>query len=79
MLCAIPGISTTTAAALMRHFGTVPELIQKMHADITCLNEVRLCGTQKRKESRLGKGIIHQLTLMLGPPLQVKETHLHLA
>jgi len=40
MLCQIPGISTTSALAILAQFKTLPNLIEQMKADEKCLNNI---------------------------------------
>lgn len=40
MLCQIPGISSTSALAILAEFKTLPNLIKSIEADDTCLNTI---------------------------------------
>lgn len=40
ILCQIPGISSTTAIAVMKKFGTFPNLISTLKHDATCLDDI---------------------------------------
>ena len=40
MLCQIPGISSTSALAILAQFKTLPNLIKSIEADETCLNTI---------------------------------------
>lgn len=40
MLCQIPGISSTSALAILAEFKTLPNLIQKLEEDENCLNGI---------------------------------------
>jgi ERCC4-type nuclease len=40
ILCQIPGISSTTAIAIMKKFGTFPNLISSLKVDLTCLDDI---------------------------------------
>lgn len=50
MLCQIPGVSSTSALAILLKFKTLPSLIKAIDADITCLNSV--CTTDANGKSR---------------------------
>jgi ERCC4-type nuclease len=40
MLCQIPGISAVTSVAIMNNYKTIPNLIQSLEQDATCLNNI---------------------------------------
>jgi ERCC4-type nuclease len=40
MLCQIPGVSSTSALAILAEFKTLPNLIKAIEADETCLNNI---------------------------------------
>jgi len=50
MLCQIPGISSTTAIAILQQFHTLPNLIKSIQQDESCLNNV--CTTDSNGKSR---------------------------
>lgn len=50
MLCQIPGVSSTSALAILSQFKTLPKLIQCINADEQCLNNI--CTTDANGKSR---------------------------
>jgi ERCC4-type nuclease len=50
MLCQIPGISSTTALAILSQFKTLPNLIKSIQEDETCLNAI--CTTDTNGKNR---------------------------
>ena len=50
MLCQIPGISSASALAILSEFKTLPNLIQRVKEDDTCLNNI--CTTDSNGKSR---------------------------
>jgi crossover junction endonuclease MUS81 len=50
MLCQIPGISSTSALAILSHFKTLPNLISAIKENDTCLNNI--CTTDPNGKSR---------------------------
>lgn len=50
MLCQIPGVSSTTALAILAEFKTLPNLIKSIQEDETCLNNI--CTTDANGKSR---------------------------
>jgi ERCC4-type nuclease len=50
MLCQIPGISSTSALAILQHFKTLPNLIKCIQEDDKCLNTI--CTTDAKGKSR---------------------------
>jgi ERCC4-type nuclease len=50
MLCQIPGISSTSALAILAEFKTLPNLIKAIEANETCLNNI--CTTDTNGKSR---------------------------
>ena len=50
MLCQIPGISSTSALAILAQFKTLPSLIKSIDADENCLNSI--CTTDANGKSR---------------------------
>jgi ERCC4-type nuclease len=50
MLCQIPGISSASALAILSQFNTLPNLIDSLKKDDTCLNNV--CTTDSNGKSR---------------------------
>lgn len=54
MLCQIPGISDVTANAIFKKFNTISELILAIHADPTCMNDIKatMANGKSRKISK---------------------------
>jgi ERCC4-type nuclease len=50
MLCQIPGVSSTTALAILSEFKTLPNLIKSIKENETCLNTI--CTTDANGKSR---------------------------
>ena len=50
MLCQIPGISSTSALAILQHFKTLPNLIKCIQEDDKCLGNI--CTTDSKGKSR---------------------------
>ena len=50
MLCQIPGVSSSSALAILSQFKTLPNLIKSIQEDETCLNNV--CTTDSNGKSR---------------------------
>lgn len=42
MLCQIPGISSTNAIAIMKHFSSLSDLIDKLKSNPDCLDDIRI-------------------------------------
>jgi ERCC4-type nuclease len=64
MLCQIPGISSVSAIAIMRAFGTFPALIHALETDSEKLNDIRIedAGGKRRK---INKTLIPKIRDML--------------
>jgi ERCC4-type nuclease len=50
MLCQIPGVSSTSALAILAQFKTLPNLIKSINDDENCLNNI--CTTDAKGKSR---------------------------
>ena len=67
MLCQIPGIGKTAAAAIMNEYETIGDLINDLRQDKTCLNNLKYSvGTQNEegkdiKQRKISKIIIDNL------------------
>jgi plasmid maintenance system antidote protein VapI len=59
ILCQIPGISAVTAIAIMKKFGTFPQLIKELQSNINCLDDI-VCET-KGKTRKIGKNCIENI------------------
>jgi ERCC4-type nuclease len=65
MLCQIPGISSTNAIAVMKHFSSLSDLIDKMKLDPNCLDEIRIENNGKSR--KIGKNCIDGIRNYLLP------------
>ena len=67
MLCQIPGIGKTAAAAIMNEYDTIGDLINDLREDKTCLNNLKYSvGTQSgegedNKQRKISKTVIDNL------------------
>jgi plasmid maintenance system antidote protein VapI len=59
ILCQIPGISAVTAIAIMKKFGTFPQLIKELQTNINCLDDI-VCET-KGKTRKIGKNCVENI------------------
>lgn len=59
MLCQIPGISSVTAIAIMKHFTNISDLIYKLHEDPNCLQQIQI--ETNGKSRKLNKNIIENI------------------
>jgi ERCC4-type nuclease len=59
MLCQIPGISSVTAIAIMKHFSSITDLIYKVNDDPTCLQQIQI--ETNGKSRKLNKNIIESI------------------
>jgi hypothetical protein len=50
MLCQIPGVSSSTALAILHEFKTLPNLIKSIQENETCLSNI--CTTDTKNKSR---------------------------
>jgi crossover junction endonuclease MUS81 len=64
MLCQIPGISSTSAVAVMKEFHSLQNLINKINEDSTCLNNISYVNT-KGQVRKINKTVITNLTSYL--------------
>jgi hypothetical protein len=61
VLCQIPGISSVTAIAIMKQFGTFPKLIQELQTNPSCLNTITTDSKGKlRKLSKTCIANVHK-------------------
>ena len=63
ILSQIPGISNVSACAIMSKFQTLPNLIDHIRNDPTCLNSI-MCET-KGKSRKLGKNVVENILKFL--------------
>jgi len=65
MLTQIPGISSVTAVAIMKHFPTFPKLLTELAANKNCLDHVKIetrgVGKDKDKERKINKTAIENI------------------
>lgn len=59
MLCQIPGISSVTAIAIMKHFSSIADLIYKVNEDPECLQQIYIESNGKIR--KLNKNIIESI------------------
>ena len=65
MLCQIPGVSSTTALAILAQFKTLPNLIKSIQEDQTCLTNI--CTIDSNGKSRkISKSAIATIVQFLG-------------
>ena len=57
MLCQIPGISSTSAVALMKEFKTVKNLIEKINENENCLKDISYVNA-KGQTRKINKTVI---------------------
>ena len=69
MLCQIPGISSTNAIAIMKHFSSISDLIDKLKANPNCLDEIRIESNGKSR--KIGKNCIDGVHTFLLPPAPI--------
>jgi ERCC4-type nuclease len=72
MLAQIPNVSAAIAVAVMKKFNTLPELIQAIFSDATCMNDVRTTDKQN-KSRKISKRAIENITLFLASPHLANE------
>jgi ERCC4-type nuclease len=59
ILCQIPGISSTTAIAIMKKFGTFPNLMNTLKVDLACLDDIGY--ESKGKTRKINKPCIENI------------------
>jgi len=64
MLCQIPGISSTTAIAIMEQFKTIQKLIEKIKEDKLCLQNISYINA-KGQSRKINKTAINNITAYL--------------
>lgn len=60
MLSQIPGISTTTAAAICSIYKTLPHLVMSLNADIHCLDNICI-ASEGKKPRKISKAVIEKI------------------
>ena len=63
ILSQIPGISTVSAIAIMKKFGSISNLIDSIRNDPSCLNDI-VCET-KGKTRKIGKNVVENILKFL--------------
>jgi ERCC4-type nuclease len=65
MLCQIPGISSTTAIAILKEFKTLPKLLEKIKEDGgECLNNINYTNT-KNQTRKINKTVVQNIKKFL--------------
>jgi ERCC4-type nuclease len=65
MLCQIPGISSTTAIAILKEFNTLPKLLEKIKEDDgECLNNITYVNT-KNQTRKINKTVVQNIKKFL--------------
>jgi ERCC4-type nuclease len=66
MLCQIPGISTQSAIAIVKHLGGIPQLLQR-HAEEgdAIFSGIKVANSTTGKETKLNKTIVHNIKRFL--------------
>lgn len=59
MLCQIPGISSVTAIAIMKHFSNITDMIYKVNENPECLDQIYIETNEKTR--KLNKNIIESI------------------
>ena len=59
MLCQIPGISSVTAIAIMKHFSNITDMIYKVNENPECLDKIYIETNEKTR--KLNKNIIESI------------------
>jgi ERCC4-type nuclease len=65
MLCQIPGISSTNAIAIMKHFSSLSDLIDKLKLNPDCLDDIRI--ETNGKSRKIGKNCVEGIRNYLLP------------
>lgn len=60
MLCMLPGVSGKTGKGLLEHFGSVKDMMLKLHNDPTCLKDVKI---NNRKLGERANKILEALSI----------------
>ena len=64
MLCQIPGISSTSAIAVMKEFNTIQNLVAKINESETCLKDISYTNA-KGQSRRINKTVIANIIKFL--------------
>jgi hypothetical protein len=63
ILCQIPGVSSVTAIAVMKRYGTFPKLMEELNSNPLCLQDV-VCET-KGKMRKISKACVENIRVYL--------------
>jgi len=63
ILCQIPGISSITAINIMKHFNSFPNLIEELHKNTNCLDDIVIETNGKIR--KINKSSIHNIKSFL--------------
>jgi len=66
ILCQIPGISSVTAMAIMKHYNSFPHFIERLQKNTNCLEN--MTSESKGKIRKINKTCIQNIKLYLGRP-----------
>lgn len=66
LLCQIPGISSTTAIAIMKHFASFPVLIETLKTNPQCLDNLT-CESAGGKVRKINRKCLESIHQYLGP------------
>jgi len=72
ILCQIPGISSVTAIAIMKHFGTFPNMIQKIQIEPKCLENIHIENNGKKR--KINKNCLENIKRFLIQHTQVNNS-----
>jgi len=72
ILCQIPGISSVTAIAIMKHFGTFTNMIQKIQIEPKCLENI--CIENNGKKRKINKNCLENIKRFLIQHTQVNNS-----
>jgi len=64
MLCQIPGVSNTTAAAIIKQFNSLPKLVLSLKEDPGCMKDISYCNA-KGQTRKINKSAVENIKLFL--------------
>lgn len=64
MLCQIPGVSNTTATAIIKQFESLPKLVLALKDDSGCMKDISYCNA-KGQTRKINKSAIENIKLFL--------------
>ena len=71
ILCQIPGISSVTAIAIMKHFNTFPNLIEELQKNAQCIENMTIETNGKTR--KINKTSLENIRKYLLPPVQLSN------